>query len=75
MTRPSQQPPFVQTATVFEDFVVRCVRYAFKEFPPVLGRAFFSKYVALGFVRWRLLRHGYLRLPGHWKEQAFGDVS
>ena len=60
--------PFVQRATLFEDFVVRCVRFAFASIPPRIGRVFFSKQVALPFLRWRMLRHGYFRSPVYWQE-------
>ena len=55
--------PFVQQASFFEDLVIRCVRYAFAEFPACIGRVFLSKAVALPFVRFRMLRHGHLRFP------------
>ncbi|KKY33306.1 putative alpha beta-hydrolase [Diaporthe ampelina] len=42
-----EQPEFVQQASPFEDFVVRCVRYAFANIPPKVGRVFFGKNVAL----------------------------
>ena len=58
--RPS---PFQQKATFFQDLVIRCVRFAFAKLPAKVGRVFFSKWVAWPFFRWRLLRHGYLRLP------------
>jgi acetyl esterase/lipase len=57
------QSPFVQNATIFEDIVVRCVRYAFASIPARIDRVFFSKWVALPFFRFRLLRHGYLTSP------------
>ena len=60
--------PFVQQATLFEDFAVRCVRYAFAEIPARIGRVFFSKPVALPFLRFRMLRHGYIRSPIRWHE-------
>ncbi|KAH9884463.1 Arylacetamide deacetylase-like protein [Xylariomycetidae sp. FL2044] len=63
-----KQSPFVQKASAFEDFVIRCVRYAFANIPPKVGRVFFSKPVALPFLRFRLLRHGYLKFPVHWHE-------
>ncbi|KAI1378325.1 alpha/beta-hydrolase [Hypoxylon crocopeplum] len=72
-----KQSPFVQKASPFEDFVVRCVRYAFANIPPKVGRVFFSKSVALPFLRFRLLRHGYLRSPVHWhefKEKRFKGI-
>ncbi|KAM4055257.1 steryl acetyl hydrolase [Hirsutella rhossiliensis] len=55
-------------STVFEDVVVRCVRYAFRAIPTSVNRVFFSKGVALPFLRWRMLRHGYLDCPVHWHE-------
>ncbi|KAI0013732.1 alpha/beta-hydrolase [Xylariaceae sp. FL0662B] len=62
------QSQFVQKASPFEDFVIRCVRYAFAHIPPKVGRVFFSKPVALPFLKFRMLRHGYLRSPIHWNE-------
>ncbi|KAI1096498.1 alpha/beta-hydrolase [Rostrohypoxylon terebratum] len=68
LVRSDRQSPFVQKATPFEDFVIRCVRYAFTNIPPKVGRVFFSKPVALPFLKFRILRHGYLRTPIHWNE-------
>ncbi|KAF7559975.1 hypothetical protein G7046_g4177 [Stylonectria norvegica] len=73
LTHPSQQLPFVLGATAFEDFVIRCVRYAFKSMPANVGRVFFSKNVAIAFLRWRMLRHGYFRFPVYWREQIVGE--
>ena len=73
LARREDQTPFVRRATPFEDFVVRCVRYAFAHIPPRIGRVFFSRPVALPFLRFRMLRHGYLRCPVHWNE--YGSVS
>jgi len=67
-TRRANRPPFVQQASLFEDFVIRCVRYAFANLTPRIGRVFFSRPVVLPFLRWRMLRHGYLRCPVHWRE-------
>lgn len=64
----NNQPAFVQQATAFEDFVVRCVRYAFAHIPPKIGRVFFGKNVALPWMRWRMLRHGYIQSPIFWRE-------
>ena len=36
--------------------------------PASIGAVFFSKPVALPFMRWRMLRHGYLRSPVHYEE-------
>ncbi|KAK0125928.1 hypothetical protein ONS95_007552 [Cadophora gregata] len=62
------QPPFVQQASWFEDAVIRCVRYAFAYIPADIGRVFFSKGASVPFLRWRMLRHGYVRRPVHWEE-------
>ncbi|KAI0512654.1 Alpha/Beta hydrolase protein [Xylaria bambusicola] len=62
------QSPFVQQASPFEDFVIRCVRYAFANIHPSVGRVFFSKQVALPFLTFRMLRHGYIKSPVHWHE-------
>lgn len=74
LTHPSRQLAFTQTATVFEDIVIRCVRYAFANIPAKVGRVFFGKYVALPFTRWRMLRHGYIRSPVHYREYSIGRV-
>ncbi|KAL9947221.1 hypothetical protein D7B24_001898 [Verticillium nonalfalfae] len=66
--RRDQRSPFVARATLFEDLVIRCVRYAFAEIPANVGRVFFSKAVALPFLRWRMARHGFVRSPVTWKE-------
>lgn len=68
LLKKEDRPAFVQQASPFEDFVVRCVRYAFANIPPKVGRVFFGKKVALPWLRWRLLRHGHLRSPIFWKE-------
>ncbi|KAK3332510.1 Alpha/Beta hydrolase protein [Cercophora scortea] len=62
------RPRFLQRASVFEDIVVRCVRYAFANIPPRIGRVFFLKHVSLPFLRFRLIRHGYWRPPIYWRE-------
>ncbi|KND92112.1 hypothetical protein TOPH_03198 [Tolypocladium ophioglossoides CBS 100239] len=72
-TSAAAAPAFVQGSTVFEDLVVRCVRHAFKTIPANIGRVFFSKGVALPFLRWRMLRHGYLKCPVYWRERAIGE--
>ncbi|KAL2205058.1 alpha/beta-hydrolase [Sarocladium strictum] len=72
--RPSQSR-FVQDATSFEDLVIRCVRYAFANIPASVGRVFFSKRVALPFVRWRMLRHKYLWYPMDVEEVTIGQGS
>ena len=58
--------PWVRTATPFQDLVIRCVRYAFANMPAFLGRVFFSKQVSLPFLRFRMLRHGFVTSPIRW---------
>jgi hypothetical protein len=74
-TSPIHQAKFIKDSTLFEDLVVRCVRWAFKYVAPDVGKVFFSKHVALPFLRWRMLRHGYLTFPVHWREYEHGEVS
>ncbi|KAF2653209.1 alpha/beta-hydrolase [Lophiostoma macrostomum CBS 122681] len=68
MTPYERRSPFVQRATVFQDIVIRCVRYAFAFMPAWLGRVFFSKGVSLPFLRFRMLRHGIVTSPLRWHE-------
>lgn len=68
LTRYTQRSPFVQHASLFQDLVIRCVRYAFANMPASIGTVFFCKPVALPFMRWRMLRHGYLHPPLGYKE-------
>jgi len=70
-----EQSPFVRQAAPFEDFAVRCVRYAFANIPATIGRVFFSKPVALPFLRFRMLRHGYFRSPIHWHEVSLVGLN
>ncbi|TLD33652.1 hypothetical protein PspLS_00389 [Pyricularia sp. CBS 133598] len=62
--------PFTRQAPMFEDFVVRCVRYAFANIPARIGRVFLCKEVSLPYLRYRMLRHGYFRPPVHWREYS-----
>ncbi|KAL1643864.1 hypothetical protein SLS58_004537 [Diplodia intermedia] len=41
--------------------------------PAYIGRVFFSKPVALPFLRWRMLRHGYLHSPISWRDVKKDD--
>ncbi|KAM0701776.1 hypothetical protein Q7P35_010685 [Cladosporium inversicolor] len=63
-----ERSPFVQRATLFQDIVIRVVRYAFACIPAKIGKVFFSKGVALPFVKFRMLRNGIMRCPIFWKE-------
>lgn len=67
-TQKDRRTPFVQVASLFQDVVIRCVRYAFAEMPAKIGKVFFCKGVALPFIRFRMMRHGYFRKPMFWKE-------
>lgn len=67
-TKQEQKSPFVQHATLFQDVVIRCVRFAFAKIPATIGKVFFSKNVALPFLRFRMFRHGIFRSPIFWKE-------
>lgn len=58
-TPESRRSPYVRQATYFQDLVIRVVRYAFANFDSSVGRVFFSKSVALPFVKFRMWRHGY----------------
>ena len=71
-TPKNHRSPFVRQASLFQDFVIRCVRYAFAKFPAKIGRVFFSKPVALPFLRFRMLRHGYAHSPIPWREIDIG---
>jgi acetyl esterase/lipase len=67
-TSHEQRTPFVQKATLFQDFVIRFVRFAFANMPAYIGRTFFSKAVSLPFLRFRMLRHGIVTSPIRWTE-------
>lgn len=67
-TKKGKRSPFTRNATLFQDLVIRCVRYAFANIPASIGRVFFSKWVAYPFFRFRLLRHGYLHCPMYYRE-------
>ncbi|KAJ4358845.1 hypothetical protein N0V95_002698 [Ascochyta clinopodiicola] len=68
-----QRSPFVKKATPFQDFVIRCVRYAFANMPAFIGQVFFSKGVSLPFLRFRMLRHGIVTSPIRWTETKRPD--
>ena len=73
-TQLSAKPGFTANSSLFEDLVVSCVRYAFSNIPANVGRVFFSKHVAMPFLRWRMLRHGYWKSPVHWRECELNKV-
>lgn len=63
-----RRSPFTRGASLFQDIVLRCVRYAFANIPASIGRVFFSKWVAYPFIRSRMLRHGIFRSPIYHRE-------
>lgn len=67
-TAKKNRSPFVQRATLFQDLVIRVVRYAFSDIPAAVGKVFFSKWVALPFIKIRMLRHGIWKSPIYWRE-------
>ncbi|PNS16118.1 hypothetical protein CAC42_4519 [Sphaceloma murrayae] len=68
LTYSTARSPFSRRATLFQDIVIRCVRYAFARIPAAIGKVFFSKPVALPFFTFRKLRHFILHSPIHWQE-------
>ena len=74
LTSKKDRSPFIRQASPFQDFVIRCVRYAFAYFPARIGRVFFSKPVALPFMRFRMLRHGFVHSPITWREIELDNV-
>lgn len=70
LTAQKHQLPFTQRTTLFQDLVVRCMRYSFSNIPSRITKVLFAKGVALPFLRFRMLRHGYFRQLLHpvWKE-------
>ncbi|KAH6604221.1 hypothetical protein Trco_007667 [Trichoderma cornu-damae] len=69
----SHKSSHLKGSTIFEDVVIRCVRYGFASIPADVGRVFFSRDVALPFLRWRMKRHGIEDFPVYWKEETIGD--
>ncbi|KFY32947.1 hypothetical protein V495_08576 [Pseudogymnoascus sp. VKM F-4514 (FW-929)] len=67
--------PFAHRATLFEDAVVRCVHYGFTKIKPPIARVFFVKGVSWPFLRYRMLKHGYLFLPVHLENIEQGSVK
>ncbi|KAF8241890.1 alpha/beta-hydrolase [Wilcoxina mikolae CBS 423.85] len=59
LTSTKHQLPFTRRTTLFQDAMVRCLRWAFTNLPSDVGRLFFLKGVSLPFLRFRMLRSGY----------------
>lgn len=70
LTAKKHQLPFTQRTTLFQDLVVRCMRYAFSNVPSRITRVFFTRGVALPFLRFRMFRYGYFKQLVHpiWSE-------
>ncbi|KAK6348351.1 hypothetical protein TWF718_006149 [Orbilia javanica] len=57
-----ERPDFVNNSTLFQELVIRLVRYSFANLPSDIGRVFFKREVVMPFYKFRLLRNGIL--PG-----------
>ncbi|PUU84044.1 Alpha/Beta hydrolase protein [Tuber borchii] len=71
LTKLNRQSAFTRRSTLFQALVVACMRYGFACVPTRIGRVFFTKGVALPFLRFRMFRHGYfwrLRHRPLWRE-------
>lgn len=62
----------MRRASFFEYLVTRCVKWAFTNLEPDVGRVFLGPEVARRFLAFRLLRSGYLRYPFHRREVGKG---
>ncbi|KAK6519642.1 hypothetical protein TWF281_003466 [Arthrobotrys megalospora] len=58
-----ERPDFVNDSTLFQELVIRLVRYSFANLPSDIGRVFFNGEIVMPFYRFRLLRNGLL--PGN----------
>ncbi|CAZ85417.1 unnamed protein product [Tuber melanosporum] len=71
LTKHNRQSAFTRRSTLFQALVVACMRYGFTYVPTRIGRVFFTKGVALPFLRFRMFRHGYIWHLRHrplWRE-------
>ncbi|KAF8423585.1 Alpha/Beta hydrolase protein [Tirmania nivea] len=57
LSDPKHQLAWTLKSSLFQDVVIRCVRYAFANIDSKVGRVFLSKNVALPFLRFRMWRH------------------
>ncbi|KAK6517880.1 hypothetical protein TWF506_005058 [Arthrobotrys conoides] len=58
----NERPEFVNDSTLFQELVIRLVKYSFANLPSDIGRVFFKGEVVMPFYKFRLLRNGLL--PG-----------
>lgn len=61
LTVAKHQLSFTRRTTLFQDLVVRCMRYSFSNIPSKITQVFFTRGVALPFLEFRMLRHGYFK--------------
>ncbi|KAI5779754.1 Alpha/Beta hydrolase protein [Geopyxis carbonaria] len=61
LTPLDHQSPFTLRTSLFQDFVIRCIRWGFINLPADIGRWFFTKGAALPFMKFRLMRMGMQR--------------
>ncbi|TWU73555.1 hypothetical protein ED733_004013 [Metarhizium rileyi] len=64
------QPWFIAESTIFEDMVIRVVRYGFMNLPVKTIRVLLSKQFAYPLLRWRMFRSGHFRFPVHLQEKS-----
>ncbi|RPB22255.1 alpha/beta-hydrolase [Terfezia boudieri ATCC MYA-4762] len=57
LSSPEHRLAWTLKSSLFQDVVIHCVRYAFTNIDPKVGRVFLSKNVALPFLRFRMWRH------------------
>ncbi|QLI71650.1 Acetyl-hydrolase [Metarhizium brunneum] len=71
------QPWFIAESTVFEDMVIRIVRFGFMNLPVRAARVLFSKQFAYPFLKWRMFRSGHFSFPAHLQETVIeqGNTS
>ncbi|KAK6501695.1 hypothetical protein TWF481_009521 [Arthrobotrys musiformis] len=69
----NERPDYVNNSTLFQELVIRLVRYAFANLPSDIGRVFFKKEVVMPFYRFRLLRNGLF--PGDTPSWDLEDID
>ncbi|QUC22250.1 uncharacterized protein UV8b_06491 [Ustilaginoidea virens] len=71
------QPFFIRTSSLFEDVVIRIVRYGFINFPTETLKVFLSKQFAYPLLKWRMFRSGWFTFPARLEEVVVeeGDTS
>ncbi|KHO00688.1 Alpha/beta hydrolase fold-3 [Metarhizium album ARSEF 1941] len=62
------QPWFIAESSLFEDMMIRIVRYGFTNLPVKTVRVLFTKHFAYPFLRWRMFRSGHFKFPAHLQE-------